>query len=394
MSGALSRFLADADHRTALGFVLAFVAMVGALLLPQAIGGAHAQKLSLFLPYVSMAAVFFLTGLWCLVAADDTTVRLPGLPARRTGTLQGRVAAAGACFVALLLLLRYCVGLGGNPGSDAIREIGRVVRLGEPLVQWTTAGASALSLMVVAQLMRGSFAVVQSVRAAGPQPLDGPHEALPAVLRCQRAVFELLQAGAVFAFVSTATLFLFFALADEVRRSPIGAGGTSVIAAASARGAAASSADGCRWCVEAPAAGPNKAAAVAPPERRVRCEARPSQVPASAAAWAIECTVPAEPRREPAQGAQAASLAFAVGVSFAGVLFLTLFTAGRAVDRAIGRVEERARWLAELERRSFGGAEWRKQQGLPESGLAQSVIQAVVLFAPTAAAGLAALLKG
>ena len=349
MGETASETAPDRSTWVGIGFIGSFAVVVFALVAPQWIGTASAQDLRLFVPYTAMAATYFLLAIWCLLAIDRCIRDLIGGPATGQGFLDPHVrwaACALGWLVLWLVLQQPKIGLGGTPGRIAIENVGTAFTGGAQAMRYITGAANALALMVVVLLMYAAYAVVKQLAHLSS---DAP-KTLPTLIACQRTVGELLQAGAAFAFVSTTTLFLFFALAEEVRTRPEAAKSTP------------------------------------PHECAFQLQA------AGAATWTVDCQSPASVSRSQSRGAEAASIAFGVGVTFAGVLFIALFSAGRAVDRAVARAESTAR-SAPPSGATFHAAEWRRSHGLPESGLAQSVVQAVLLFAPTAAAGLAVLMK-
>ncbi len=345
-------------RHTGLGLTLAFLTMLLALVLPGTLAGDGVRKLNFFLPYAAVAAVFVLLAAWSIFTVDATVVRssrdagvaLAGLLV--PGTMR-RLLAVTFLLVFVMLAVPWGqtdVGVGGVWGRDAIHAIGGYFghRLAFNLL---TAASNALAITAVAQLMWACACVHRMAEAsAGATPEFTAHQATQLAATCQRAVVELLQAGATFAFISTTALFLFFSLSEEIQAL----------------------------------------GSQAPPAPTVACSVE-RQNPALAS-WHVQCRMPQPQSTPQAQGRVAASMAFAVGVAFAAVLFVSLLTAGRAVDAAIVRAERRARWAASS-RASFSSTDWRKQQGLPESSFVQSLIQAVLLFAPTGAAGLAALLQ-
>lgn len=353
--------------RADVGLSVAFVALVAALVLPGTLAGDQVLGLNFFLPYAAVAAIYVLLALWSIFSVDGTVGRLDAKadtrPDPRLRAQNARVVL-GTVFVVLVVLL-YCplfgrdVGIGGAWGSRAIASIGSVI-LGVEAMEFATAVSNALAITIVAQLMWGCACVASAAMPAptGKDPEAMTYEELKdaadAATRraggCQRAVVELLQAGAAFAFVSTTALFLFFSFAEEI--------------------------DGRTQEPRVPA---TAVCSIAQDDPALR-------------SWRVKCELP-EPTtaKPPTKGRVAASMAFAVGVAFAAVLFVSLLTAGRAVDAAIVDAERAARAMPGTT--SFSSADWRKQQGLPESSLVQSVIQAAALFAPTAAAGLAVLLK-
>lgn len=348
MNGGASSSVSSRGIGTGLLVSLAVLGL--ALLAPQWIGSEGAYKLHLFVPFTAMTAINLLIALWCIFTTERSIGRLVGRSSGEELLFDPRFRRTlwAACFVTLWLLLWHDFDLGGKNGRDAIADIGTVINGGKPTLQCIAGATNALALTTVMVLMCAAFLVVRSA-AALPERAA---KALPMLATCQRAVVDLLQAGTAFAFVSTTSLFLFFALADEVRNEKAGSKSTTTA---------------------------------------VECVARPRGLVAGP--WDLACTFPSSPDRAEVKGLEAASMAFGVGVSFAAVLFVSLFTAGRSVDHAISRVEDVARRAARWKRVSFSGPEWRKSLGLPESGLTQSIVQAVLLFAPTAAAGLAVLLK-